>query len=395
MIEPTLADKFIKRAAQYTPYSINIMDENGIIIASTDPSRKGSFHEAAYHIMMADDDVVEVIHEDHFPGGRTGINMALFLHHKKAGVLGITGEPDDIREASKLLRMSLETILEYEEQSRQYYQQQNLLTRFTDGLLYSEAPDREQELAVLSGQLGYDASFMRIPFLIIIDQPEQARECLDRIRLRKLTNRQDICSVTRDREIMIFRAYRKEAAGGYRQDLEAMRESLTQILTAMNIKARFIAGTFQEKYGYYRDAYKHCAYLKGIKKTGIKETGIKGTGIKEKPSGYDGPETIDYFYDHVGGYMRSIAPVYELNRIYECIGPEITDQNNTRTIELIDALSRNNYNLNESSRDLFIHKNTLLFRFNKIKERYGINPVRSASDREFLDWLNQYLKMNR
>ena len=34
MIDPMLANSFIKRIAQYTEYNINIMDERGIIIAS-------------------------------------------------------------------------------------------------------------------------------------------------------------------------------------------------------------------------------------------------------------------------------------------------------------------------------------------------------------------------
>ena len=88
MMDAALADKFIKKASSYTPYNINVMNEKGIIIASSDSSRVGSFHEIAYHIMSADKEMVEVVSSDHFQGGRIGINMALLHKKEKVGVVG-------------------------------------------------------------------------------------------------------------------------------------------------------------------------------------------------------------------------------------------------------------------------------------------------------------------
>ena len=47
MIDALLAKKFIERITQYTEYNVNIMDEKGIIIASKNTSRIGTFHEVA------------------------------------------------------------------------------------------------------------------------------------------------------------------------------------------------------------------------------------------------------------------------------------------------------------------------------------------------------------
>ena len=97
MIDVALADKFVKKAANYTQYNINVMNEKGIIIASSDSSRTGSFHEIAYDIMSADKEIVEVVGSDRFQGGRIGINMALLYRKKKVGVVGVSGEPEEIQ----------------------------------------------------------------------------------------------------------------------------------------------------------------------------------------------------------------------------------------------------------------------------------------------------------
>ena len=60
MLEETLAKKLIERVSEYTSYNVNIMNEDGIIIASVDPKRVGTFHEAAYVITHNDRDVIMV-----------------------------------------------------------------------------------------------------------------------------------------------------------------------------------------------------------------------------------------------------------------------------------------------------------------------------------------------
>ena len=44
MIKPDMAQKLIDQITGYTEYNINIMDGNGVIIASRDPGRIGTYH---------------------------------------------------------------------------------------------------------------------------------------------------------------------------------------------------------------------------------------------------------------------------------------------------------------------------------------------------------------
>lgn len=38
-------------------------------------------------------------------------------------------------------------------------------------------------------------------------------------------------------------------------------------------------------------------------------------------------------------------------------------------------MKKNNYNIVASSKELYIHKNTLAFQFNKIRDRLDRNPI--------------------
>ena len=47
MLENSLAEKLIEQVTKYTSYNVNIMNEQGVIIASRNPERIGKFHEVA------------------------------------------------------------------------------------------------------------------------------------------------------------------------------------------------------------------------------------------------------------------------------------------------------------------------------------------------------------
>lgn len=48
MIDRLFAERLIDKISQFTEYNINVMDEDGIIIASRMKERVGTFHEVAY-----------------------------------------------------------------------------------------------------------------------------------------------------------------------------------------------------------------------------------------------------------------------------------------------------------------------------------------------------------
>ena len=60
MIRKDLASGFIERLVNHLDYNINIMDKNGIIIASRDKERVNIFHEAAYRIISQNEEIEKI-----------------------------------------------------------------------------------------------------------------------------------------------------------------------------------------------------------------------------------------------------------------------------------------------------------------------------------------------
>ena len=115
MLTAELAELFIKRYIQYIPYQINIMNEKGIVIASSDKSRIGAFHEVAYKILKTDNVMILTEHDvSNYIGVQYGVNSAVLYHGEKVGVIGLTGNPYEVRDMISVLRISLEQMLEYE-----------------------------------------------------------------------------------------------------------------------------------------------------------------------------------------------------------------------------------------------------------------------------------------
>ena len=77
MISKLLAEKFIEQVTAYTSYNVNIMDENGFIIASRNPERIGQYHEIAYRIVHAKEDLVDTTLIGDYPNVLPGINMVI------------------------------------------------------------------------------------------------------------------------------------------------------------------------------------------------------------------------------------------------------------------------------------------------------------------------------
>lgn len=70
---------------------INIMDQSGTIIASTNPARLRQCHEGARQVIAQGLRVLEVRSDSQFPGAQQGVNLPIVIDGETVGVIGITG----------------------------------------------------------------------------------------------------------------------------------------------------------------------------------------------------------------------------------------------------------------------------------------------------------------
>jgi hypothetical protein len=93
--------------------NVNIMDDAAQVIGSGDPSRIGEYHYAAA-VAIAENRTVEVDKDnmEELRCKRTGINVPVVLGDDIVGVVGMTGEPDEVRGYGELLKEFVELMLQ-------------------------------------------------------------------------------------------------------------------------------------------------------------------------------------------------------------------------------------------------------------------------------------------
>lgn len=104
-----LAQEIVDKMMQDIPYSINIMDEKGIIIGSGNKARVGTLHKGAVKALESGT-IVEIYQNNQYE--KKGTNEPIVIGDQFIGVVGITGEPDQVRPFCKLVKTTVSLLIE-------------------------------------------------------------------------------------------------------------------------------------------------------------------------------------------------------------------------------------------------------------------------------------------
>ncbi len=103
---------------------VNIMNPEGVIIASTQPERIGTFHKGARDAALSGEPVsIRPDEVSQYSGAREGYNMPLRVGGSIVGVVGIYGEPSEIRYLAHMVEVYTEKYYQLESLLRPQYAQ--------------------------------------------------------------------------------------------------------------------------------------------------------------------------------------------------------------------------------------------------------------------------------
>ena len=369
MIEAAFARRFIEQITQYTGYNINIMNENGIIIASRDPKRIGTFHEVAYRLVTGTAEYVVTTNEGDYPGVLPGINQVIMLDGRREGVVGITGNPDDVRPIALITKMAVEAMLKFEKQEEKLRLRFNKKDRFFNLLTQVEHAD-VQELRTIASDLQYSENLCRVPILCKV-RGTGVSSVLSVLKANRLHTSEDISFMVDDSHLLVFKTLGSESfSDGGRGEIEAYLKEPFARIDAAKLDCTFFVGSFQTAFSQYYYSYRHCKWLE------------EQTRRREK---------IVYFYDRLPSYIASIMPQSELQRIFNVYEKQLDGKFLQEFSEVAEGLIAANYNLVTAAQKLNVHKNTLIYRLKKIRDTLGLNVLESSGNRFFMEALYCYL----
>lgn len=157
-IPQTIAQEIVEEISTEINEHINFMNEEGIIIASTDPKRIGVLHEGAQKIITEKLPELYITLEMETKTTRCGINLPLIVEDEIVGVIGITGKKKRVAKYGNIVRRMTEIMIEASIQTETRRYDRRVTYRFLDEWVTTENINTNPTFINRGRSLGIDVT---------------------------------------------------------------------------------------------------------------------------------------------------------------------------------------------------------------------------------------------
>jgi carbohydrate diacid regulator len=184
MLSGTLAQQIAGETTEAIGYNVIITDAEGMVIGSGDTSRIGSFHEASIEVMRTRETAWHSPEEARaLRGVRPGITLPLVIGDEAVGTVGITGSPRQVRRFGLVVRRQTEILLEESALVRSRLMRERALEDLVNEVAAFDPELVEAELVVSSAaELGFRLLLPRCVLLFDVDGAATGPELLRVLR---------------------------------------------------------------------------------------------------------------------------------------------------------------------------------------------------------------------
>ena len=250
-IESRLAQEIVERTMKVIPFNANVMDVRGIILGSGKSSRIGQRHAGA-QLAIAQRRAVEIDRATmrKLPGVKPGVNLPLSVRGKICGVVGLTGDPDSVRQFGELVRVTAEMILEQAQLIGELQREKRYREEFVFHLVKRGSASFD-DLETWALRLGVD--FLRERAVIVLEltdeslSPDLARSELQRCQHRLgMQHPELLAAAISPRELVILADFERFGSGApgsamARQRLAALDSILRKELGCASVLSMGVA----------------------------------------------------------------------------------------------------------------------------------------------------------
>ena len=366
-----IVQSFITMLEEALPYKVTITDINGYIIGSSDHSRLNKFHPSAYEILCGRQPIetldLETDSYINLPKDvLLGYGEKILYEGECLGIIGLVGSPEEMKQSIKTAQLMLHLLLDRKrgrDELTLIAQDKNaFLLRLLRGQCGSERWTTER-----ANTYGFSLGMPRCAVMIRTD----LNHYRDMRPLELSTIRQNISQTVRaifsSQEDMIYEYDHGEiivltAADGHRE--RQRRNRITEKAASrlcLELKKQYdvpVVVGIGEEFESYRDYYHSVEQSRKAAEIGART------------------ETNDGVYHYakmrlgriVAGFSQEIRPILEkdiLNKLQENDDGDL--------IETLRVYFEMNGSVAETAQKLFLHRNTLQYRFRRIREITGFD----------------------
>lgn len=358
-----LAQEIVERTMNVLGKNINIMDYNGIIIGSGNKERINTFHEGAAKVLETGEKLIVTEEEAKaLRGVKTGINLPIKFNNRIIGVVGITGNLSEVESYGKIVKNLVELMLSHNFLQKEIELENKAIENFYQQLIGNDINNREQ-LYDRAKLFNIDNTLYRKVMVIQIspfDNMKINSEIENFNMLFNLDNTRDIFFI-RGTSLVFIKSLKKKELKEQSSIIEKIaRVILDRFESIFNSVAIGIGQTIQE-----------------LDKLYLSYEGAKHA-LKVGEKIYRSEEKI-YFIDHLGydyfiPYLKENYAEYYLD-MFSLDVREVFEDTDTGII--LEGMMENDLNISKTAEALFMHRNTLLYRIEKIKGLTGLDPKKA------------------
>lgn len=143
-ISKETAFQIVKQLSDTIGQNINIMDTSGLIIASSNPERVGMLHGGAVKLLNEHLNFLIIEDDSQFEGSRSGINLPIEFNQEVIGTIGITGPVEEVTKYGQIIKKMTEILLLEQKAQSQRVIEEKALERFLDEWVMGEMEKKSE-----------------------------------------------------------------------------------------------------------------------------------------------------------------------------------------------------------------------------------------------------------
>jgi carbohydrate diacid regulator len=365
-----IAQDIAEKTSEVLKYPISITDNEGYIIGSTDKSRIGIFHQPSLEVIKNNRLVncKNEIRKKILPG----VSVPIRFDNLVIGVLGIVGDPLEVEKYVQLVRNQVEMMCLEAFRKETVELKEKMIEVFVHQLLYLQESEETNHIIQYSKLLDYDLQTDHICLLIQINSISQKiasttlsetfsskfpfqyfqREMLNFLHLLFHESKNDLISfLTIEHFVVIKSIPSKISFSNLKENMEQKIQRLNTFLkTKYKVSACISVGDVGSGISGIAESYNNA-------KEAMNE------GMKEKH------DTSVFFYNERETLLRLLSkelPDEYKKKLVKTISNLTLRENYEVLSHTFKMFCKYNMNLSEAARNMFIHRNTIIYRLEKI-----------------------------
>lgn len=360
ILDHVLAQEIVDRTMSIIGHNVNVMNSAGIIIGSGEANRIGQVHDGAV-LAISHGESLELTEQQcsTLQGVKPGINMLLKLHGEVVGTVGVTGEPDTIRDFASLVKMTAELTIEQAALVEKFQWDRRHREEFI--LSWIKGSLTDEELKDWAMRLSIDITQPRVATVIEVSTSSASKSMKsvrNIVELLEYPERNNLVAIVSVNEIVVLKPCKSIQQWNSQVESERIDKLISRL-------SDHDSHTFHIALGQVFSEPKDVA----LSYQSAKQVLAVGKQFY--------PEQRKYLFDdlRLPVLLAPLADIWQGEQIIDSVNLLKGKDKSGQLLKTLDVLFECDGNVKECANAMFIHRNTLRYRLDKITEITGLSTT--------------------